>query len=354
MIDLNSSEYNMKEYLSKDNVLKHIDAYSIFRYYVGDFTVNGIMKSPFRTDNKPSFGIFYSKRHNCLLYKDLATGVSGDCFSLISDLIYPTFTYLEGMAQAVVDFGIQDHFVMPRLGFSPSKKKLGILQDASKLVMKRSQELGISARPYTMKDYRFWAGFGIDRGILRRYNVVPISHFIYGKNVFKTETYAYAYIERKDNKTTYKIYQPFSTKIKFFTDMDSSIHAGYTQLPPVGPMLLITKSLKDVMAIVANTEYNAISVLSETVLIKDSVIDEYKERFGDVAVFFDNDKAGQKMAEEYHKLYDLPTIEVTSDFKGCKDFSDVVHQHGKEKAKNMLDTELFKNVLFPILDNLPF
>jgi len=354
-INLNSPEFGQRQLLNKEEVLKHLDEYSIFRYYIGEFIVNNIMKSPFRKDNKPSFGVFYSKTHNCLLYKDMATASTGDCFRLVSDIIHPSFTYYEALAQVVTDFGIQDKFILPRQGFALTNKTIGIQQSSyADYTTKVPKDLSIKARRYNLNDYRFWGSFDITRDMLRLYNVVPISHFTYGRYVFKADTYSYAYIERKDGLTTYKVYQPFSDKIKFFTDMNSSIHAGYTQLPERGKMLLITKSLKDVMSITSLTGYNAISVLSETVLMKESVMEEYKNRFNYVAVFFDNDKAGIKMSDEYCKLYKLPAVQVPRTFKNCTDFSDTVKEQGKETAINMLESEIYVNVFFPEMDQLPF
>jgi len=355
-INLNSIEFKPKEFISKETVLAHTNDYSIFKYYVGNFTINGIMQSPFRKDKHPSFGIFFSKRNSCLLYKDLKTGNCGDCFSLVCNEVHPSFNYKEGLLQVVVDFGLQDHFIMPQNSLFKTRLDLGqTIEDLSNLPTKNQQEIGIKARAYSFFDYKFWRGYGISRETLRKYNVIPISHFTYGKKVFKADSHSYAYIERKDGETTYKIYQPYNEHgIKFFTDMNSSIHAGYTQLPAKGEVLLITKSLKDVMSITEVAGYSAVSVLSETVTVKDIVMDEYKERFTHVAVFFDNDETGKKMAAVYNKMYNLPIIEVGSSYKNCTDFSDVVFNYTEEYAKNMVDSEVYKVLVFAERNDLPF
>lgn len=351
-IDLNSEEYNFeKKFLIKENILKDINEYSIFRHYVGEFHVNHIMRSPFRRDNKPSFGIFYSNKFNCLLFKDLAEGTSGDCFTLVAKLIHPTFTRAEAMAQVVIDFGLEHSYIVPRFGFI--KKPARNIHKPPNYINLGIKPIGITARKYTIADYNFWGMFNISRGMLKYYNVVPISYFTYNHSVYKADKHAYAYIEKKDGIVTYKIYQPFSKDIKFFTDMDASIHAGYSNLPDKGNVLLITKSLKDVMSIKETNDISSISVLSETILIKPSVIEEYKSRFDNVIVFFDNDKAGIKMAEEYRKTFDLDTIFVPIYFEESKDFSDVVNNQGVEKAKIMLDNLVYLSV-FREKDDLPF
>jgi len=351
-INLNLPEFNPeRKFLNKENILKDIDEYSIFRHYVGNFAVNSIQSSPFRTDTRSSFGVFYSTKYNCLLYKDLAKGRSGDCFALVANEVFPNFTYAEALAQVVIDFGLQLEYVIPRPGFvrNPAARIVNVVDYKNKVI----KPIGIKARRYNLKDYNFWATFGISRQMLKYYNVVPISNFIYGRTVYSAEKYSYAYIEKKDGLTTYKIYQPFSENIKFFTDMNASIHAGYTQLPEKGETMLITKSLKDVMSIREICDIPAISVLSETVLVKKSVIEEYKSRFENVIVFFDNDSTGEKMAKEYNQLFDLDTIIVPKGFKGSKDFSDVVKNEGVEAAKHMLENNIWLTI-YKELDQLPF
>jgi len=352
-IDLNSPKFDEKSFLSKEAILMEVNEYSIFRHYVGTFTVNTIMSSPFRKDNSPSFGIFYSKKFGCLLFKDLAQGISGDCFSLVSRIVYPAFTRAEAMAQVAVDFGIGGKFVLPRQGFSKSKKDW-VHHQIPEMSYKEIRPIGIKARPFNPTDFKFWGQFGIDREMLKLYNVIPITHFTYGNNVFTADKLAYAYIERKDGFTTYKIYQPYNKNIKFFTDMDASIHAGYVQLPSKGELLLITKSLKDVMAIRAICNIHSISVLSETILIKQKVIDEYHNRFDNIFVLFDNDEAGLKMARDYKKEFTLQNIVVPDNFKNSKDFSDVVKNESPEAAKNMLENLVWLEKYHAREGDLPF
>lgn len=352
-IDLNSPRFDEKIFLSKEAILNEINEYSIFRHYVGHFIVNNIMSSPFRKDNRASFGIFYSKKFGCLLFKDLAQGITGDCFSLVSRIVFPSFTRAEAMAQIAVDFGIGNKFILPRQGFAKSKKNW-VHHQQPEYSFKDIKPIGIKARPFNPADYKFWAQFGIEREILRIYNVVPISHFTYGNSVFTADKLAYAYIEYKDGLTTYKIYQPYNNHIKFFTDMDASIHAGYAQLPNKGNLLLITKSLKDVMSIRALCNIPSISVLSETILVKHKVINEYHDRFENTLVLFDNDEAGLKMARDYKKEFSLESIIVPDSFKNSTDFSDVVKNESIEAAKAMMENMVWLAIYGKKEGDLPF
>jgi len=94
-------------------------------------------------------------------------------------------------------------------------------------------------------------------------------------------------------------------------------------LPKSGELLVITKSLKDVMSIHDIVGVPAIGLQSESVMMKDSVMDEYKSRFKKVVCLFDNDDAGIKLAKEFSKRYNVPHFFVLP-ISNSKDFSDFV------------------------------
>ena len=148
--------------------------------------------------------------------------------------------------------------------------------------------------------------------------------YFYNSNAVKVSKHAYVYAEKKDNKLTYKIYQPFEDKLKkWINNANYSVHQGYTQLPKSGELLIITKSLKDVMSLHDVVGVSAIGLQSESVMMKDSVMDEYKSRFKKVVCLFDNDDAGTKLAKEFSKRYGVPYFFVLPIAKS-KDFSDFV------------------------------
>ena len=90
---------------------------------------------------------------------------------------------------------------------------------------------------------------GVTIPTLNSFNVTPISYFWLDDSIIKADTRAYAYGEKKDGMTSYKIYQPNSKSMKWLSNVDKTIHQGYTNLPASGELLIITKSLKDVMSL---------------------------------------------------------------------------------------------------------
>ena len=76
---------------------------------------------------------------------------------------------------------------------------------------------------------------------------------------------------------------------------------------------------------------SAIGLQSESVMMKDSVMDEYKSRFKKVVCLFDNDDAGIKLSENFTEKYNIPHFYVEK-LPGVKDFSDLVKHKGKDYA----------------------
>jgi DNA primase len=103
--------------------------------------------------------------------------------------------------------------------------------------------------------------------------------------------------------------------------------------------LLITSSLKDVMAIKSlKLNIDVIAPDSENTILKEDVIQSIKKRFKKVIVMFDNDEAGIKAMQSYKEKH--PFIEITL-LPMSKDVSDSIKDFG---AKEVL------NKLVPILD----
>lgn len=311
-INLNSIVFN--DLISREDILKHVTQERIYGFYLGEqITTLGVYHSPLREDNIPSFALFFHRvEPNILMFKDFATGDCGDFVAMVRKLF--NLSYSEALEKVAFDLGLSNY------GVSGTKQTVNY----TKITQKQKVELGIKIRPWEILDKQFWKPFGIKKSTLEKFNVFPISHVFYNSNAVKVSKHAYVYAERKDNKLTYKIYQPFEDKLKkWINNANYSVHQGYTQLPKSGELLIITKSLKDVMSLHDVVGVSAIGLQSESVMMKDSVMDEYKSRFKKVVCLFDNDDAGTKLAKEFSKRYGVPYFFVLPIAKS-KDFSDFV------------------------------
>ena len=89
-------------------------------------------------------------------------------------------------------------------------------------------------------------------------------------------------------------------------------------------------SLLDVMGIIA------IGLQSESVMMKESVMKEYKKRFSKVVCLFDNDRAGKTLSKEFSNKYNVSHF-FMPEIEGVSDFSDLVKKVGIEKSKEMFN-----------------
>jgi DNA primase len=110
---------------------------------------------------------------------------------------------------------------------------------------------------------------------------------------------------------------------------------GYKQLPKKGKLLVITKSMKDV-ASMYSFGITAIAPNSETQFITDKMLEELKERFNHIVVFYDNDLPGISNMNKIKKAHpELDYFFIPRKY-GCKDFSDLVEKYGRETVKNLI------------------
>ena len=327
-INLNSIAFN--GLITREDILKCTSQEEVYSFYLGE-TVNelGVFHSPLREDNIPSFALYFHRHHrDTLMFKDFATNDCGDFVVLVMKMF--NLGYYEALNKIAFDLGLSS--------FSLDASKQ--LTSYTKIVNKDKIELGIKTRDWMVKDKTYWSQYGIKKNTLIKFRVFPISYIFYNDTAVKAADLAYAYIEEKDNKTSYKIYQPLEIKIKkWINNANYSVHQGYRQLAKSGDILIITKSLKDVMSINDCANISAVGLQSESVMMKSSVMDEYKSRFKRVICLFDNDEAGKKLSINFTNTYGVPHIFMPN-LPGVTDFSDLVKQTGIENAVKVLKQKL--------------
>jgi hypothetical protein len=304
------------EVLSLEEILKHTTEYDIYSYYLGSkFEVGGIMSSPFRQDLKPSFGIFKSSTTNDLLWKDLATGKTGNVITFIKELfdLYHTKQALKLIWSEVVK------------GDLKSTDRGKDITDKYKSV---KSIISIKRRNFTEYDDVYWDKYDIDRDTLKHFNVTPISFFwVNGIQQPFTYTkdspmYAYKIFDK------FKIYRPLSEfkKDKWRTNCSSIDLQGYEQLPESGKLLIITKSLKDVM-VLYELGYSAIALQCENDSLNKDILEDLTKRFKRIVVFFDNDIPGLTASNKLCNKHNLQGIHIDSSYwtlYKVKDISDYI------------------------------
>lgn len=340
-----------KKLITKRDILNETTDVDIYRFYVGgDINFSHKIKSPLRTDDvRPSLGFFKGESGE-ICFNDFVLG-GGDCIKFVQLLL--GLDFFEALSQIAIDFGFSDKYIVKKISKSDKVYDSSKYESRDKIISKiTSFNLGIKRREWAAYDYAYWLQFGIDADTLEKYNVVPVSYIFMNGQPIQAEKYAYAYIEFKDEIETYKIYQPFSESYKWLSNHNGSVWQGWSQLPATGKILIITKSLKDVMAIDSITGVPVVSLQSETTMPKDSIIQELRDRFEEIWLLYDNDydktvNWGHKFGQELSELFFIHQIEIDEIYKS-KDFSDLVKSTSPGTASTVLKQ------LISAYDNAPF
>jgi len=335
MINLNNVEFLTTS--EKVNfILNNIDQLSIYSFYCSDITAyKDTINSPLRKDNVPSFNVFVSGQK--VIYKDFGTGDSGDVFEFVGKLFYISFTQV--VDKILLDFG----YLKNALSITNEYRQI-LEREKVKQITRVS--LRANVLPWDKNSYSFWKQYGINLSTLKLFKVFNINIIYYGDNFWKQSSYnnpIYGYLFHKDNEFTWKFYLPKSKEMKWCSNIDRSILQGWEVLPKKGELLIITKSLKDVM-VLYELGYNSIAIQSESSSIKPQIAEELKSRFEKIYSLMDFELAGVKSANKMKKDFSIK-YKFLQNFRtrsnGEKDISDVYLLKGKEYTINKLK-QLFK------------
>jgi hypothetical protein len=344
-MNLNDKKYSNKQLITKRLLLNEITDLEIYNMYMGNKSVdlNKPILSPLLPEKKASFGFFIGQ-NNEIYFKDFRLG-GGDCIKFVQMMF--DLDYNEALSKVAYDFKIEEHFICKKMNNTITNKTID--QNRTDLFKTNIKfKLGKKKRDWQLHDVKYWKSFGITIDILTKYNVQPVSYIFLNDNIVKADRHAYCYIEYKDGIETYKIYQPFSDKLKWLNSHNDSVWQGWKQLPNKGTSLILTKSLKDVMAIAENYNIPSVSLQAESIKPKDKIIQELHSRFFNIFLLYDNDfdkdiNWGQQYANKLVDTHNFINIVIPDEYE-CKDFSDLIKKYGNEKAKSILD-DLINNTL---------
>ena len=304
--------------ITLDYILSRVSEYDIYARYLGQFKVGFIYNSPFRKDKNPSFGIFLSKRSGKLLFKDHGSGICGDIIKFVSELKGLT-NYNDILNTIIKDLKIKNDTVLTSTYDYKSTS---------------STVIGVVRQPFTEVDLEYWAKYGITVPTLDKYKVNSIKYYLCNgivKGIYKLENPMFSYKVFNN----FKIYRPFGDKFtKWRNNLTPYDIQGFEQLPKKGNLLIITKSLKDVMALY-EVGYTAISPSSESTFIPDDALEALKLRFKRILLCFDRDVAGVRNMRKVSLKTGLNGFLVHKSFN-AKDISDAIAQHGQCKVKEWL------------------
>ena len=318
--------------ISIDDVRRITTDYEVVNKYLGISVVPSNINSILREDKNPSLCIFPYK--DSLFFKDFGTNQSGNIYQLLS--LYWNIPLNQVYRKIYNDFT------------SANYKSCCCKNKISKTIIKKKSNINIKVKIRNWKpwDIEYWSSYGISLKWLEYCDIFPISHiFLIHQNgeqlIISADKYAYVYIERKDNKVSLKIYQPYSTNFKWMSKHDASVWDLWTKIPEKGDKLIITSSRKDALCLWANTGIPSLSLQGEGYVPKEKVINQLKERYNKIYVFYDNDfenkvNNGRNYGRILAEKFNLQQIEIPTEYKS-KDPSDLYKNWGKEVFLNVIN-----------------
>jgi hypothetical protein len=334
-----------KKLVDKDSLLRDVSDIEIYKCYAPslDLELGKPTLSPLRDESNASFGLFLGESGE-IFFNDFLLG-GGDCIKFVQLMFGDTF--FQAMSRIVIDFKLTDKYYYKEVdtNFNPSKVKIdreALLKSANTSLIRKRK------RKWNSHDAEYWLQYGINKSILLEYNVEPVSHIFINKRIISCDNNTYCFIEKKDGKETYKIYQPYNKEYKWLNNHDESVWQGWEQLPEKGDVLIITKSLKDVMTIKAVTGIPAISLQAESVRPKPHIIEELKQRFSTIFIWYDNDYSaetnwGKKFGTALAEEFGLIPIFIPDEYR-IKDPSDYYKRRGRDHTAMLIES----------LTNIPF
>lgn len=326
-----------KRELSIQNIRQLVTGLDVFRYYCTPFkTLNKPFCSELRKDKSPTCSVacFNSK----FIYKDFATGDTYDEVSYIQRKY--NLSFIEALAVINRDFNLDlQSNVQPNA--QPTMMYFGVPDksiDVGKLE-KESTYIKVKIRNWNPdSDKKYWKDkYGYSNKQLRYFNVHPIQYFWINERMYscKGNSYAY-YLGKEGDRDIWKIYQPLEDKSKkWFSNANKCHIQGDKQLPETGDRLFITSSLKDIITL-RKLGFYAVAPSSESTPLDLDKIEEYKKRFKELVIFYDNDEPGIVAANKHSKLYDCRYIMIPI-LSNLKDPSDYVEEYGYNKLKELIE-----------------
>ena len=317
--------------VSLNDIKSRVTETDILSFYLNIKELPCVINSPFREDNRPSFGIYFNNKSKRVYYKDYATNDSGGLFDLLGKLWNCNYKkVLENINKDINN--IDKGNVKLNTGHTITIRS----NDGHH----SSSDLQCKIREWKDYDIEYWSSYGISLKWLKYADVYPISHKIIIKDghkyVFKADKLAYAYVERKEGKVSIKIYQPKNTKgYKWSNKHDNSVVSLWTKVPEYGEQICICSSLKDALCLWANTGIPAICPQGESYRISNTAINELKRRFKKIYIIFDNDKAGILDGKKLAEATGFTNL-ILPKFDNGKDISDAYKILGKDEWLKMM------------------
>jgi hypothetical protein len=326
-------KFEFKKNISEKLIFSKYSEEQIMEFYLHIPIRKGLFKSPLRIDHHNTCSFYRNKQGN-LIFKDFATGQHLTCINVVMTLF--NCSYWDALKIIANDFKIVED---PNIPLNKGK----INKTPIKIENKEISKIQVEVKEFSDYELKWWNDFGITPSILKKFNVYSCKHVFLNDQLFAQSSkscpiYGYYGGKLKSDNTKFelwKCYFPKRKEYRFIGNYPSKILQGYKQLPKSGKFCIVTKSLKDVMALYA---YNipACAPNSETVIPSKVIIDNLLSRFENVFVIWDNDYTGVSFLNKIKRTYpELICLIIPKRLK-AKDFSDLRKLYGHNRTKQFI------------------
>lgn len=312
--------------ITKQLLLDRYTEEEYMSFYLGIMPDKELHRNPLRTDSHPTASFYRSKNMNGeLIFKDFSTGQHLNFVDVVMEKYKVNFN--RALRIIANDFGI-----ITKANFERNERQ--VEYDGTVIKEKTDTVIQCEIRDYTPEELQWWLDFGITEATLKKFHVFAVkSVFLNGNYIMSSSpsnpVYGY-YFGKDEGRELWKIYFPLKTTFRFL--LNTNVLQGTRQLPKTGDVVVVTKSLKDVMAL-HEMGIAAVAPQAESVIISSRQYAALSKRFGTVIVNGDWDKAGQKFMAESRRRYRCLCMSFTDKRKYGKDVSDFVKKYGFEKAQ---------------------
>lgn len=328
--------FTIEPKITKEFLLSKNSEETYMSFYLGVPVKKGLFKSPLREDNHNTCSFFRGNSGN-LYFKDFATGQCLTFEGVVMERYH--CTYHNALKIIANDFGYL------KTSTVKSKSNVNKIKIQPKFESEKKTFIQVELKDFSDSELKWWESFGITKQILNKFKIYSIKTVflngdIYAQSTQHSPIYGY-YFGKKENIEQWRIYMPKRKEFRFIGNVSTKTLQGYKQLPEMGKLLLITKSMKDTMCL-NSLGISAIAPNSETQQVDDTILENLKSRFQHIVYLYDNDLPGIKNMNKIKKLHpELYYCWIPRSY-GVKDISDFYQKYGKTKTAEFIKLEINK------------
>ena len=313
--------------ITKEFLLSQNSEETYMSTYLGIPIKKGLLISPLRNDHRPTAS-FYRNKKGELIFHDFGTGFHGNFIQVVMEINH--CNYWKAIQTIAEDF----HFITA----TNTRPQINLRTTEIKIDEKSDTLIQIEDRPFTQQELQWWKDFGISESTLKLYKVHSCNSVFLNGNYFcspTTKSMAFGYYGGiKNGIQLWRIYFPQRKSFRFLSNWDKNFIQGAKQLPNTGEVLILEKSLKDVMCL-SECGIPSCAPCSENIMISVEQMERLKVRFKNIFLFWDNDAPGQAASNKYKDVFPFITcLELKQEI--AKDISDCCKKLGMIKFQDVI------------------